>query len=78
MARRREWATALLCEDASANRIAARLLHGYCYSGSRTPAAPASHKLDDARLRRVLDYISTYHPTRTAWVSQSLRLRSVS
>jgi AraC family transcriptional regulator len=40
--------------------LAARLLHSYCDSGSFTPAAPPSHKLDHARLRRVLDYISTH------------------
>jgi AraC family transcriptional regulator len=40
--------------------LAARLLQNYSDSGSYTRAAPPSHKLDDARLRRVLDYISTH------------------
>ncbi len=39
--------------------LAARLLHTYGDSGS-APFPPASHKLDHARLRRVLDYISTH------------------
>jgi len=39
--------------------LAARLLHSYWDRGSCRPAALPSHKLDHARLRRVLDYIST-------------------
>lgn len=38
--------------------LAARLLHAYCDSGSCKSFEPAAHRLDHARLRRVLDYIS--------------------
>jgi AraC family transcriptional regulator len=38
--------------------LAARLIHGYCDSGSCTFTAPVAHRLDHVRLRRVLDYIS--------------------
>jgi AraC family transcriptional regulator len=40
--------------------LAARLVHKYCDSGSCTLPAPASHRLDYVRLRRVLDYISAH------------------
>jgi AraC family transcriptional regulator len=40
--------------------LAARIIHGYCDSGSRAVTAPASHRLDHVRLRRVLDYISAH------------------
>jgi AraC family transcriptional regulator len=40
--------------------LAARIIHGYCDSGSCTLTAPASHRLDHVRLRRVLDYISAH------------------
>jgi AraC family transcriptional regulator len=40
--------------------LAARIIHGYCDSGSCTLPAPASHPLDHGRLRRVLDYISAH------------------
>jgi AraC family transcriptional regulator len=46
----------MLVETASLT-LAARLLHSYCDSGSCIPAAPL---LDHARLRRILDYISTH------------------
>jgi AraC family transcriptional regulator len=40
--------------------LAARIIHGYCDSGSCTLTAPAAHRLDHVRLRRVLDYISAH------------------
>jgi AraC family transcriptional regulator len=40
--------------------LAARIIHGYCDSGSCTLTAPASRHLDHVRLRRVLDYISAH------------------
>jgi AraC family transcriptional regulator len=40
--------------------LAARIIHGYCDSGSCTLTALASHRLDHVRLRRVLDYISEH------------------
>jgi AraC family transcriptional regulator len=47
----------IFVETASAT-LAARLLQTYCDSGSRKSCEPA-HRLDQVRLRRVLDYIST-------------------
>ena len=40
--------------------LAARIIHGYCDSGSCTLTAPAAHRLDHVRLRRALDYISEH------------------
>jgi AraC family transcriptional regulator len=40
--------------------LAARIIHGYCDSGSCMPTTPASHRLDHVRLRRVLDYIAEH------------------
>jgi AraC family transcriptional regulator len=40
--------------------LAARIIHGYCDSGSCSLTAPAVHRLDHVRLRRVLDYISAH------------------
>jgi AraC family transcriptional regulator len=39
--------------------LAARLLQAYCDSGSSKLYESTAHRLDQARLRRVLDYIST-------------------
>jgi AraC family transcriptional regulator len=47
----------MFAETASAT-LAARLLQTYCDSGTSKSCEPA-HRLDQARLRRVLDYIST-------------------
>jgi AraC family transcriptional regulator len=40
--------------------LAARIIHGYCDSGSCTLTAPAAHRLDHMRLRRVLAYIEEH------------------
>jgi AraC family transcriptional regulator len=40
--------------------LAARLIHKYCDCGSTTLTTLDAHPLDHVRLRRVLDYISTY------------------
>jgi AraC family transcriptional regulator len=40
--------------------LAARIIHGYCDSGSCMPTTPASHRLGHVRLRRVLDYIAEH------------------
>jgi AraC family transcriptional regulator len=48
----------MFVETASAT-LAARLLQTYCDSGSSKSCEPTSQRLDQARLRRVLDYIST-------------------
>jgi AraC family transcriptional regulator len=47
----------MFVETASAT-LAARLLQTYCDSGSSKSHEPTAHRLDQARLRRVLDYIS--------------------
>jgi AraC family transcriptional regulator len=47
----------MFVETASAT-LAARLLQTYCDSGSSKSYEPTAHRLDQARLRRVLDYIS--------------------
>jgi AraC family transcriptional regulator len=47
----------MFVETASAT-LAARLLQTYCDSGSSRSYEPTAHRLDQARLRRVLDYIS--------------------
>ena len=47
----------MFVETASAT-LAARLLQAYCDSGSSKSYEPTAHRLDQARLRRVLDYIS--------------------
>jgi AraC family transcriptional regulator len=46
--------------EAASLALAARIVHGYCDSGSCTPTAVASHQLDHVRVRRVLDYISAH------------------
>jgi AraC family transcriptional regulator len=46
----------MFVETASAT-LAARLLQAYCDSGSAKSYEPGVHRLDQARLRRVLDYI---------------------
>jgi AraC family transcriptional regulator len=46
--------------EAASLMLAARIIHGYCDSGSYTLTAPAAHRLDHVRLRRVLDYISAH------------------
>jgi AraC family transcriptional regulator len=48
----------MFVETASAT-LAARLLQAYCDSGSPKSYELAAHRLDQARLRRVLDYISS-------------------
>ena len=48
----------IFVETASAT-LAARLLQTYRDSGSTKSHEPAAHRLDQAKLRRVLDYIST-------------------
>ena len=40
--------------------LAARLLHKYSDSEATTPIEPATHGLDQIRLRRVLDYITEH------------------
>jgi AraC family transcriptional regulator len=47
----------MFAETASAT-LAARLLQTYCDSGSSQSYESTAHRLDQARLRRVLDYIS--------------------
>jgi AraC family transcriptional regulator len=47
----------IFVETASAT-LPARLLQTYCDSGSSESYEPTAHRLDQARLRRVLDYIS--------------------
>jgi AraC family transcriptional regulator len=46
--------------EAASLMLAARIIHGYCDSGSCTLTAPPAHRLDHVRLRRVLDYISAH------------------
>jgi AraC family transcriptional regulator len=53
-----ETATSHMYAETASLALAARLLHKYCDSGACTPTTPSSHPLDEARLRRVLDYIS--------------------
>jgi AraC family transcriptional regulator len=48
----------MFVETASAT-LAARLLQTYCDSGCSKSYEPTAHRFDQARLRRVLDYIST-------------------
>jgi AraC family transcriptional regulator len=55
-----ETAAGRMYVEAASLTLAARIIHGYCDSGSCTLSAPASHPLDHARLRRVLDYISAH------------------
>jgi AraC family transcriptional regulator len=40
--------------------LAARIIHGYCDSGSCTLTAPGAHRLDHMRLPRVLAYIEEH------------------
>jgi AraC family transcriptional regulator len=40
--------------------LTARIIHGYCDSGSYPLTVPGSHRLDHVRLRRVLDYIAEH------------------
>ena len=46
--------------EASALTLAARLVHSYADSGAVTPRPSRVHRLDETRLRRVLDYIETH------------------
>jgi AraC family transcriptional regulator len=55
-----ETAAGRMYVDTASLTLAARIIHGYCDSGSCTLTAPASHRLDHVRLRRVLDYISAH------------------
>jgi AraC family transcriptional regulator len=53
-----ETAAGRMFVEAASATLAARLLQAYCDSGGSTSYEPAAHHLDQARLRRVLDYIS--------------------
>lgn len=53
-----ETAAGRMCVETASLTLTARIIHGYYDSGSCTVTAPASHQLDNVRLRRVLDYIS--------------------
>ena len=53
-----ETATGRMYVETASLTLAARLLQKYCDSGARSPTEPASHHLDHARLRRVLDHIA--------------------
>jgi AraC family transcriptional regulator len=55
-----ETAAGRMCVETASLMLAARIIHGYCDSGSSTLTAPVSHQLDHVRLRRVLDYISEH------------------
>jgi AraC family transcriptional regulator len=55
-----ETAASRMYVEAASLMLAARIIHGYCDSGSYTLTAPAAHRLDHVRLRRVLDYISAH------------------
>ena len=53
-----ETAVSRMYVETASLMLAARLLQTYCDSGSCAFTTPSSHQLDDARMRRVLDYIS--------------------
>jgi AraC family transcriptional regulator len=55
-----ETAAGRMYVEAASLALAARIIRKYCDSGSCAVSAPASHQLDDMRLRRVLDYISAH------------------
>jgi AraC family transcriptional regulator len=55
-----ETAAGRMYVEAASLALAARIVHKYCDSGSSAVAEPASHQLDQMRLRRVLDYISAH------------------
>jgi AraC family transcriptional regulator len=55
-----ETAAGRMYVDTASVMLAARIIHGYCDSGSCTLTAPAAHRLDHVRMRRVLDYISAH------------------
>lgn len=55
-----ETAAGRMYVEAASLMLAARIIHGYCDSGSSTLNAPAAHRLDHVRLRRVLDHISAH------------------
>jgi AraC family transcriptional regulator len=44
--------------EAAAGALAARLAHSYAEPAPSKPRSPGSHRLDEIRLRRVLDYIA--------------------
>jgi AraC family transcriptional regulator len=53
-----ETAAGRMYVESASLTLASRILHKYCDSGSPAFPTPSLHQLDDARLRRVLDYIS--------------------
>jgi AraC family transcriptional regulator len=53
-----ETATGRMFVETASATLAARLLQTYCDSGGSKSYEPTAHRLDQARLRRVLDYIS--------------------
>jgi AraC family transcriptional regulator len=53
-----ETAAGRMFVETAAATLAARLLQAYCDSGSSKSCEPNAHRLDQARLRRTLDYIS--------------------
>jgi AraC family transcriptional regulator len=55
-----ETAASRMCVETAYLMLAARIIHRYCDSGSCRLASPASHRPHNARLRRVLDYISVH------------------
>jgi AraC family transcriptional regulator len=55
-----ETAAGRMYVEAASLALAARIIHKYCDSASSAVTAPASHQLDQTRVRRVLDYISAH------------------
>jgi AraC family transcriptional regulator len=53
-----ETAVSRMYVEAASLSIGARIMHGYSDVGAPRAVTEASHQLDDARMRRVLDYIS--------------------
>jgi AraC family transcriptional regulator len=53
-----ETAASRVYVEAASLTLAARLLQKHCDSGACTPIDSSAHRLDDIRLRRVLDYIA--------------------
>jgi AraC family transcriptional regulator len=54
-----ETAAGRMYVEAVSLALAARLLHKYCNGAVRALTAPSSHPLDQIRIHRVLDFIST-------------------
>ncbi len=55
-----ETAAGRMFVETAALALAARLIHKYRDTGASSPPSVGVHKLDHARLRRVLDYISAH------------------